>query len=156
MPDGLVIIDKQFFSEFNDDLLYSLEIYLDVNGDTELVCDFDEEWSSVRERESALIRKYINSSKLIVILSNRNVENCEILIEEKNVVSEKKLKVPSGNLILVKASELIQCLAYPELDMEEIIQFDVVNGLYSVEYNDMKKITLSYIESIEEGVDGII
>lgn len=154
-PDGLVLIDKQFFSEFSDALLYSFDIYLDVNGETELIYDFDEEWKIVRERESALIQDFINSGKLVVILSDKKAENCEILIEEKKVVSNKLLKVPSGKLIVINASELIQALLYPESEVDEIIEtgeiidFEVKKGVYSVEYNDIKKIILSYNKSIE-------
>lgn len=43
-PNGLVLIDE-FFSEFNEELLYSFDIYLDVKGETELIYDFDEEWN---------------------------------------------------------------------------------------------------------------
>lgn len=158
-PDGLVLIDKQFFSEFSDALLYSFDIYLDVNGETELIYDFDEEWKIVREREAALIQDFINSGKLVVILSDKKAENCEILIEEKKVVSNKLLKVPSGKLIVINASELIQALLYPEsevdeiIEMGEIIDFEVKKGVYSVEYNDIKKIILSYNKSIEGIVD---
>ncbi|MBR4083564.1 MAG: hypothetical protein IKK33_04680 [Lachnospiraceae bacterium] len=158
-PDGLVLIDKQFFPEFNDALLYSFDIYLDVNGETELIYDFDEEWKIVRERESALIRDFINSGKLVVILSDKKAENCEMLMEEKKVVSDKILKVPSGKLILINASELIQALLYPEsevdeiIEMNEIMDFEVKKGVYSVEYNDIEKISLSYNKSIEGIVD---
>lgn len=154
-PDGLVLIDRQFFPEFSDALLYSFDIYLDVNGETELIYDFDEEWETVRERESALIQDFINSGKLVVILSDKNAENCEILMEEKKVVSDKILKVPSGKLILINASELIQALLYPEsevdeiIEMDKIIDFEVKKGVYSVEYTDIKRITLSYNETME-------
>ena len=117
-PDGLVLIDKQFFPEFSDALLYSFDVYLDVNGKTELIYDFDEEWKIVRERE-----------------------------------------VPSGKLILINASALIQALLYPESEVDEIIEmdkimdFEVKKGVYSVEYNDIKKISLSYNKSIEGIID---
>lgn len=149
-PNGLVLIDKYFFSEFNEELLYSFDIYLDVKGETELIYDFDEEWNVVRERESKPIRDLVDSGKLIVILSDKNNENCEIVINKNKKTSDNKIIVPSGKLLLINASELIQGLLYPEEEMYEIIdvdkitELDIEKGIYSIEYSDMKKISLSY------------
>ena len=47
--DGLVFIDKAYLTEWNDDLLYEMDILLDPHGKTELICDFpNEDWDTVR------------------------------------------------------------------------------------------------------------
>lgn len=56
---------------------------------------------------------------------------------------------------MINASELIQALLYPEsevdeiIEMDKIIDFEVKKGVYSVEYTDIKRITLSYNETME-------
>ena len=42
------------------------------------------------------------------------------------------VNAPSGKLLGVSASELIQCLAYPELEMEKLFELDVDAGWYQV------------------------
>ena len=44
--DGLVFIDESYLSELKDaDLLYEMDILLDVSGSSELICDFpNEDW----------------------------------------------------------------------------------------------------------------
>ena len=51
--DGLVFIDESYLSELNDDLLYEMDILLDLSGTSELICDFpNEDWDIVRQRET--------------------------------------------------------------------------------------------------------
>ena len=50
------------------------------------------------------------------------------------------LNIPSGKLVLVNAGELIQCMAYPELEMEKILELDVEKGTYAVKNDGIKKI----------------
>ncbi len=52
--DGLVFIDESYLSELKDaDLLYEMDILLDVSGSSELICDFpNEDWDTVRQEES--------------------------------------------------------------------------------------------------------
>ena len=72
---------------------------------------------------------------------------------------QHRLYFQVGKLIVITASELIQALLYPESEVDEIIEmgaiidFEVKKGVYSVEYNDIKKIILSYNKSIEGIVD---
>ena len=42
------------------------------------------------------------------------------------------LYLPTGNLLAVSASELIQCLSYPELEMEITFTLTVAAGWYAV------------------------
>ena len=58
--DGLVFIDESYLSELNDaDLLYAMDILLDISGTSELICDFpDEDWNIVRQRETEQIREF--------------------------------------------------------------------------------------------------
>lgn len=140
-PDGLVLIDEYYFKEFNSDILYSFDIFLDSKGKTELVDDFpNEKWEVVRARESAVLKEFCNSGKMIVFLSNEDIENCEIDFKEGKCDADMFLNIPSGKLVLVNAGELIQCMAYPELEMEKILELDVEKGTYAVTNDGIKKI----------------
>ncbi|MBE6047961.1 MAG: hypothetical protein E7213_06100 [Clostridium sp.] len=60
--DGLVLIDESFLNEINEEILYSLDIFLDRYGKSELIYDFpDEDWNSVRQRESKRLKEFCNS-----------------------------------------------------------------------------------------------
>lgn len=140
--DGLVLIDEYYFSEFNGDILYSFDIFLDSKGITELICDFpDEKWEVVRARESAAFKDFCNSGKMIVLLANKSIENCEIDFIDGECDADMFLDVPSGKLVLVNASELIQCIAYPKLEMEKILEINVEKGTYAVRNEGIKKIS---------------
>ena len=65
--DGLVFIDEGYLAELNDDLLYEMDILLDYNGTSELICDFpDESWDIVRPRETKEIREFCAYGKMII------------------------------------------------------------------------------------------
>lgn len=102
--DGLVFIDKSNLAELNNDMLYALDILLDPFGKTELVFDFpNETWEIVRPRETKRIKEF-----------------CE------------HLHIPTGKLLAVTAGEMIQCLSYPELEMEKIFELEVEDGWYAI------------------------
>lgn len=144
LPDGLVLMDEAYFGEFNEDMLYSFEIWLDREGRTELVYDFPgEDWATVWERESALIKDYCYSGKMFVFLWDKDAEDCEVELADSGCDSEVHLNLPSGKLIVVNAGELIQCLAYPDLEMEKILELDVEAGTYAVECEGIERIRLS-------------
>lgn len=141
-PDGLALIDEYYFNEFNDDILYSFEVFLDSKGRTELIFDFpDEKWEVVRARESVAIKDFCNSGKMIVLLANKSIENCEIDFMDGECDADMFLDVPSGKLVLVSASELIQCISYPKLEMEKILEINVEKGTYAVKNEGIKKIS---------------
>lgn len=141
-PDGLALIDEYYFNEFNDDILYSFEVFLDSKGRTELIFDFpDEKWEVVRARESVSIKDFCNSGKMIVLLANKSIENCEIDFMDGECDADMFLNVPSGKLVLVSASELIQCISYPKLEMEKILEINVEKGIYAVKNEGIKKIS---------------
>ncbi len=53
--DGLILIDKSYLTELNSDMLYAMEVLLDLYGRSELICDFPyEAWDMVRSREIRL------------------------------------------------------------------------------------------------------
>lgn len=41
---------------------------------------------------------------------------------------------------MVNADELIQCISYPELEMEKILEINVEKGIYAVKAEGIKKI----------------
>ena len=139
--DGLILIDESYLSELNDDLLYAMDILLDSSGTSELVCDFpDEPWDTVRQRETKQIRKFCEQGKMIVWLLDNVVKECEI--EESNKMTDpcKWLHLPTGKLIAVTASELIQALSYPELEMEKVFELPVEAGWYAIQNEGIDKI----------------
>ncbi len=141
-PDGLVLIDEYYFNKFNDDILYSFDIFLDSKGRTELIYDFpNEKWEVVRARESVAFKDFCNFGKMIVFLANKSIENCEIDFIDGKCDADMFLNIPSGKLVLVNASELIQCISYPELEMEKILEINVDKGVYAVKNDGIKKIS---------------
>ena len=49
----------------------------------------------------------------------------------------------SGKMVLVNAGELIQCLLYPDLEMEKVLELNVEAGTYNVECEGIERIKLS-------------
>lgn len=141
--DGLVLIDEKYLCEIKDELLYAMDIFLDYYGKSELIYDFpDEKWELVRKRETIALEEFCNTGKMILFLTNETEMNCEIHFSTKRVETNTFLNVASGKLILVSASELIQCLAYPDLEMEKILEiYDLERGMYAIENDGIKKIT---------------
>ena len=54
--------------------------------------------------------------------------------------SDKWLYAPTGDLLAVTASELIQCLSYPKLEMEEVFTVSVPKGWYAISDNGIEEI----------------
>lgn len=142
--DGLVLIDEKYLDEIDDNILAELDIFLDRDGKTELIYDFpNEDWEVVRKRETKNIIEFCNSGKMVIFLYNKDEDSCEIDISDEKSDSHTYIDVASGSLILVNASELIQCLAYPELEMEINLKIDNIDtGIYSVNYSGIKDIKL--------------
>ncbi len=141
MMDGLILIDEGYLSELNDDLLYEMDILLDSSGTSELVYDFpDEPWDTVRRRETKQIREFCGQGKMIVWLLDNVVKECEIEESNKMTDSCKCLHLPTGKLIAVTASELIQALSYPELEMEKVFELSVEAGWYAIQNEGIDKI----------------
>ena len=142
LPDGLVLMDEVYFDELNEDMLYSFEIMLDREGKTEMIYDFPgEDWVTVWERESKLIKEFCNAGKMFVLLGDKDIENCEIEFVE--YCNGTCISVPSGKMVLVNAGELIQCLLYPDLEMEKVLELNVEAGTYNVECKGIERIKLS-------------
>ncbi|MBR3824735.1 MAG: hypothetical protein IKJ39_06005 [Lachnospiraceae bacterium] len=141
MPDGLVLMDEEYFDELDEDMLYSFEILLDQLGETELTYDFaGEDWLTVRERESKLINDFCNAGKMFVALGDKDIENCQI--EFVDHCEGTCISAPSGKLVMVNAGELIQCLLYPDLEMGKVLELNVDVGNYSVECKSIERIRL--------------
>ena len=130
MLDGLVFIDESYLAELNDaDLLYAMDILLDSSGTSELICDFpNEDWDIVRQRETERIREFCGQGKMIVWLLDCVVKECELTKSTKVTDPCKWLHLPAGKLLAVTASELIQCLAYPKLEMEKVFELSLEPG----------------------------
>ena len=137
--DGLVLIDEYYLDKFNEEVLYSFDIFLDRYGESELVYDFpDEKWEDVYKRESKKFLEFCNSGKMIVFLVDKNKYNCDIQFSRELFETNTFLDIKSGKLILVNAGELIQCASYPDLEMEKVLEIDDVEvGTYAVTNNDI-------------------
>ena len=63
----------------------------------------------------------------------------------------------SGDLILVSASELIQCVSYEELEMGTILKLEhVAIGKYAVKVDDIHNIILKKVDCVLEEVRNIV
>ncbi len=130
--DGLVFTDKNSLTELDSNLLYSMDIFLDPSGKSELVFDFpDETWDAVRMRETQPVKEFCNSGKMIIWSFQNTEKECELVSSNKIPASPKWLYLPSGSLLAVSASELIQCLSYPELEMETFFKLETEAGWYA-------------------------
>ena len=141
MLDGLILIDESYLSELNDDLLYAMDSLLDSSGTTELIFDFpNEPWDIVRQRETKQIREFCGQGKMIVWLLNHVAKECEI--EKSNEITDpcKWLHLPTGKLLAITASELIQGLSYPELEMEKVFELSVEGGWYAIQNEGINRI----------------
>ena len=139
--DGLVFIDEGYLSELNDDLLYAMDILLDSSGTSELIYDFpNEPWDIVRPRETKQIREFCGQGKMIIWLLDCVEKECEI--SESNEITDPCmwLHLPTGKLLAVTAGELIQCLMYPELEMEKVFELSVEDGWYAIQNEGVDKI----------------
>lgn len=139
--DGLVFIDKSYLAKLNSDILYSIDILLDPDGKSELVFDFpDEEWDTVRQRETKPIRAFCGSGKMIIWLLDNIKRDCTIDKNNKIANTHNLLHLPTGHLLAVTASELIQCLSYPELEMEKVFELEIEDGWYAIWNEGIEKI----------------
>lgn len=139
--DGLVFIDKGYLTELDSDMLYAMDILLDVPGTSELIFDFPgEAWDTVRLRETKPIREFCDKGKMIIWLLDGVEKECKI--EKGNEIAEASqwLHIPTGQLLAVTASELIQCLSYPELEMEKVFELEVEAGWYAISNEGIDKI----------------
>jgi hypothetical protein len=53
----------------------------------------------------------------------------------------------TGQLLAVTASELIQCLSYPELEMEKIFELEMEAGWYAIWEDGIEKIMYDKIDA---------
>ena len=127
LMDGIVLADPTLFEKMDENILRAMDIYLDKNGESELVYDFPgEEWETVYV-------SFVESGGLWIKLLSDTEMDFSIEQVEK-VDSKDHITVISGRVIIVSASELLQCLFYPELEMEILGSLEVPNGEYSIEY----------------------
>lgn len=137
--NALVFMDKSYIREMNEELLGSMDFLVDYYGETELKFDFPEEdWKVVRTRESNLIRNFCNSGKMIIHLFNDGDQECEFEMSENIFNTSNRIYLPTGNLLAVTASELIQCALYPDMDMEKLFELNVKEGWYGISFNNGK------------------
>lgn len=155
-PDGLVIIDEAYLDELsNSELLYALDILLDKKGETELIYDFPgENWSEVWERETQQLRDFCNQGKMIIYLLEDDIKGCEVVEEENQ--STSMLNASSGNIMIVSAGEIIQCLAYPDVEIEKVLEVNLNPGKYLFKCDDMKRILYCKTDIDIEGLENII
>ncbi len=131
--DGLVLIDQSYLGEMDSELLYSMDILLDRCGKSELIFDFPEEnWEIVRERESKAIKTFCNSGKMVTYLLPNGDQQCEFQVVDELFGSLKWLHLPTGKLLAVTAGELIQCVSYPDLEMEKVFELQLEKGWYAI------------------------
>ena len=66
----------------------------------------------------------------------------ECVFEKDDTItdSDKWLSVPTGSLLAVTAGEFLQCLFYPELEMEELFTITIPAGWYAIKNNGIEEI----------------
>ncbi len=132
--DGMIIIDKNIIDEIKEELLYSLDICLDKQGKSELVFDFpDKNWKNVYTEALKFVHECADTGKFILILANEDTYEGDINFVNDNLESDLYIEIISGDLIMVNASEFIQCVAYKGLEMETVLDIEKVEkGIYNL------------------------
>ena len=149
--DGLVLTDRECLKELDRGLLYELDILLDRHGESELACDFPgEKWEDVWKRETKEIVEFCNSGKMIIFLTSGGKEDCELAVSALQSESKSFINLSSGKMILLNAGELIQCLSYPSLEMETILDISIEPGTYLLAHEGIANIRLEKTESISD------
>ena len=134
-PEGVVLIDPAFFEKMDENILRAMDIYIDKDGESELVYDFPgEDWKTVYERETKPFRSFAENGGLWINLLSEK-EMVFSIEQSETITSDEYINVISGKIIVVLARELLQCLFYPELEMEIFGSIELPNGKYSVGYS---------------------
>lgn len=156
--DGLILIDEQYLDKIDDEILRELDIFIDCYGKSELVYDFpNENWNDVRKRETKELVDFCNSGNMVIFLHYKDEKNGEITISDLQNDSKTFINIESGKLVLVNVSELVQCLSYPELEMERILEIDnIEKGFYSIGYEGIKSLKLTRQLEYDIGFNNVI
>jgi hypothetical protein len=133
--DGLLLIDKANLNLLSPQHLAAFDILLDRDGKTELRRDFpNEAWDDAWNRESELMFDFLNSGKGFLALVGGGNHKCSVHLDDASVFdSTTCIHAPSGSLIAVSASEIIQCLAYPDLTMNIPYEKLIHSGWYAIQ-----------------------
>ncbi|MCR5119834.1 MAG: hypothetical protein K6B44_09500 [Lachnospiraceae bacterium] len=136
LDDGIVVIDPAMIDEIDEKIMYAMEIFLDPEGVTEIVFDFPgEEWKSVYNRQSRKLLSFMDEGKMWIKLVKPGDQ--EFTMEQVDSGDfEETVSVTSGKLYVVLASELLQCIYFPELEMELLGEVELENGNYKIGYED--------------------
>lgn len=119
--DALAIIDPAVFSEMDEEFLYAFDIFLDKDGESELVFDFPgEEWNEVWNRETRCVRDFIEAHKMVLWRIQEGDYKGELVEVNQELTVPQELEVIGDSVLVLSASELIQCLLYPDVDMVDM------------------------------------
>lgn len=92
---------------------------------------------------------------MIIWLSEQGEKSFEI----KNVLNvdntKNYLNIQTGTIICVSASELIQCVGYPELEMEKLFEIKTDTGWYAFKL-DAPQILYSYQERTDNEIKNVV
>lgn len=128
------VTDPKPPADMDEEFLTAFDIFLDKDGKSELIYDFPgEDWGIVWSRESKCIQDFIDESKMIVWSIQEGTFEGELVEAKQELVDAYELAVIGDKLIFLSASELIQCLLYPDLDMEIIADVPLEKGTYLFE-----------------------
>ena len=131
--DALVLFDRATIEELTEEHLYSFDILLDPNGKTELIYDFPEEdWKEVYERETGPVKQFCNDGKMVIWLMGNQAIKCSFQPENDNLKTNSFIYSRTGDLVVAKASEIIQASLYPNLEMEILANYKGACGWYAV------------------------
>jgi hypothetical protein len=79
---------------------------------------------------------------MIVFLTSEGEKNCELVISALQSRPKSFINLSSGKMILLNAGELIQCLSYPSLEIETILDISLESGTYLLAHEGIASIRL--------------
>ena len=140
LDDGIVVIDPAKIEEINEKIMYAMDIYIDPEGVTEVVFDFPgEDWNSVYKRQTRKLLDFTDEGNMWIKLVKPG-EHEFTMEQTASGDFEEMVSVTSGKLQVVLARELLQCIYFPELDMELLGEIELENGNYKIGSSEEGKI----------------
>ena len=137
---GLLIADQSFFSNphQDDEVEYVFSIALDLEGNTNIICDFeeDEDWDNIWHRETLFLVDKINNHEFSFVtlpVGDFNLTLSDILLEhDENVFySDSLIQVLSEKVLIFEASHWAECTGTRKL--QSLHDMSLENGCYRVQ-----------------------
>jgi hypothetical protein len=151
---GIVLIEKDKVKTLSKELGATLNVVIDVEGQTELALDYpDENWKDAWAKELDNLEDVCKDGLMFVGLLKDGEYSVDLDVTDK--FSDGTLigvvKVVGSPLLIVEAGELIQSIIYPQLSLDVVSEVNLSEGEYGIACNmkeDRLQIAISKVSSL--------